>query len=216
MLGSSGGKTKRRSWTRESGAKGQQSNLKPAEHQRTLRMSSGSLAALTGKAASKDNVDISSSSLSDIPELDAFTPPSSNPGVLSKRPGPQPIPNRGNTNKSRHAFSRIPSEYTSGPPSPSASMDTMSRGMRSFVTDADTSTALDDSALDTPVRDKKSLLGDEVADVRKRGRASLGAPPKGQMTLREQEKAGRGLYVLWFCEAWFLTGVSSLQYSSLT
>ncbi|KIO18499.1 hypothetical protein M407DRAFT_225487, partial [Tulasnella calospora MUT 4182] len=67
-------------------------------------------------------------------------------------------------------------------------MDTVSRGMRSFITDADTSTALDDSALDTPARDKKSFLGEEAADVRKRGRASLGAPPRGQMTLREQEK----------------------------
>ncbi|KAG9049402.1 hypothetical protein FS837_010342 [Tulasnella sp. UAMH 9824] len=150
-------------------------------------MSSGSLAGLTSKVGSKDNVDISSSSLSDIPELDAFTIPSSNPGVLSKRPGPQPIPIRGGTNP-RRVISRIPSEFTSGPPSPSASMDTVSRGMRSFITDADTSTALDDSALDTPAKDKKSFLGDEAADVRKRGRASLGAPPRGQMTLREQEK----------------------------
>ncbi len=143
-------------------------------------MSTRSLADLMSKAGSNDNVDLSSTTLEDVPELDADSPSTSPPATASlKRP---PLA-KNSGSKGPYASSRNPGDL-------SVQKTPRMRSFLSEVEHADDSGMV--SQLDTPVREKKAAFDDGpsvngVGAGSVRGRSTLG-PPKTQMTLREQEK----------------------------
>ncbi|KAG8903324.1 hypothetical protein FRB99_003427 [Tulasnella sp. 403] len=148
-----------------------------ARHVKILEMSAGSLSGLMSKAASKDNVDISSGSL---PEDISFELPPESP---TKRPAIVSSSPRVPSSNSRNVFSRLPSESMNVPSTMDNSTATGSK-LPSFLVDPDETNL---SMLDTPIREKRTF--DDITAGGRRGRSSLGGAPRGQMTLREQEKA---------------------------
>ncbi|KAG9014667.1 hypothetical protein FRB94_011845 [Tulasnella sp. JGI-2019a] len=159
-------------------------------------MSYASLAGLASKFAN-DDMDISSTTFPDDIEIDDTKTPGSSPKRPTIAPVPRSAPNT-TSNHQRHVFSRIPSEalHSSMSLSPKDTPSpAVNARMRSFLSEAaDGEDSNNFSALDTPVREKRtgllddSIVGGAAAAREKRGRASLGGPPKGQMTLREQER----------------------------
>ncbi|KAG8873257.1 hypothetical protein FRB98_009135 [Tulasnella sp. 332] len=159
-------------------------------------MSYASLAGLASKFAQSggDNIDISSTTFPDDIEIDDqdTKTPGSSPKRLTLGSTSRPTPPA-----QRHVFSRIPSDALTGNMSlspPNTSSPAATTRMRSFLSEvAEGEDSNNFSSLDTPIREKKngllddSLVGGGARDKRA-ARASLGGPPKGQMTLREQER----------------------------